>query len=174
MADPRPGYAMTGAIVVSLIALTAIAWRVGLDPVLSFWIVYVLTRPLGASIGDHLAQPSRLGGFGLGARVTSLIFTAAIIVTVTYLAVSKVDLTPDAVAENANTATADDQARRGGLLQTTSRSSGTTRRPASSRGTRRRGRSSTTRSTPCSASCGPQPEPRDGEGRAHRAAHALG
>jgi uncharacterized membrane-anchored protein len=35
-----------------LIAMIAAAWRMGANPVLAFWLAYVLTRPLGASLGD--------------------------------------------------------------------------------------------------------------------------
>jgi uncharacterized membrane-anchored protein len=105
------GYLATGTIVAAVIALTALAWWLGLHPVLGFWVVYVLTRPLGASIGDLLSQPGDLGGLGLGATVTSLVFLVAIIGIVTYLAVSKVDVIP------AGAAPADETAP-GGLWQT--------------------------------------------------------
>ncbi|MEV5721704.1 hypothetical protein AB0L41_48305 [Amycolatopsis mediterranei] len=104
------GYLATGAIVASLIALLAIAWRLGLHPVLAFWCIYVLTRPLGASLGDYLAQPSAAGGLGLGTTVTSLIFTAGILVTVLYLSVAKPDVTPAAPSGASR--------ERGGLWQT--------------------------------------------------------
>ncbi|GAB3158610.1 hypothetical protein GCM10027258_70190 [Amycolatopsis stemonae] len=106
------GYLVTGAIVVALIAVTALAWRFGLHPVLAFWFIYVLTRPLGASLGDYLSQPSGLGGLGLGATVTSLIFVAAIIATVVYLSVTKSDVTSDQALRRAG------EPARGGLWQT--------------------------------------------------------
>jgi uncharacterized membrane-anchored protein len=106
------GYLVTGAIVVALIAVTAIAWRLGLHPVLAFWFIYVLTRPLGASLGDYLSQPSSLGGLGLGATVTSLIFVAAIVVTVVYLSATKADVIPGEAA------TPVDEPVRGGVWQT--------------------------------------------------------
>ena len=52
---------------------------------LSFWIAYILTRPLGASIGDYLSQPRADGGLGLGTTVTSALFLGAILVVVVYL-----------------------------------------------------------------------------------------
>jgi uncharacterized membrane-anchored protein len=106
------GYLVTGAIVVALVAVTAIAWRMGLHPVLAFWFIYVLTRPLGASLGDYLSQPSSQGGLGLGATVTSLIFVAAIIVTVVYLSATKADV----IAGQAVVPV--DQPTRGGMWQT--------------------------------------------------------
>lgn len=86
------GYLVTGAIVASLIAIISAAWRFGLNSVLSFWIIYILTRPLGASIGDYLAQSSSQGGLGLGATATSLIFATGILGLVTYLSVTRADV----------------------------------------------------------------------------------
>jgi uncharacterized membrane-anchored protein len=107
------GYLVTGIIVAIAITITAIAWRFGLNPVLSFWIIYILTRPLGASIGDFLSQPSSHGGLGLGATMTSLIFVVGILCTVTYLSVTRADVIPtDEVVD------ADIAAERGGLWQT--------------------------------------------------------
>jgi uncharacterized membrane-anchored protein len=86
------GYLATGFIVVTLIALTALAWRLGLNSILAFWIVYILTRPLGASTGDYLSQPAAFGGLGLGVTVTSLIFVLGILAVVLYLTVTKADV----------------------------------------------------------------------------------
>jgi len=86
------GYLNTGMIVASLIALTAIGWRLGLNSILSFWIIYILTRPLGASIGDYLSQPQKNGGLGLGTTVTSAIFIGGILIIVGYLSYTKADV----------------------------------------------------------------------------------
>src|SRR3954454_5955157 len=56
-----------------LIALTVIAWRLRAGPVLCFWIAYILTRPLGANIGDYLASPKADGGLALGTMWTSVL-----------------------------------------------------------------------------------------------------
>lgn len=85
----------------SLIALTVALWRSGANPVLSFWVAYILTRPLGANIGDFLASPRTDGGAGLGTLGTSLVFLTAILATVAYLSVSKVDVI-DGTAEQAS------------------------------------------------------------------------
>lgn len=66
-----------------LILLTWLARRLGAGTVLTFWIAYVLTRPLGASLGDLLTQSRAFGGLGLGASLTSVLFFAVIIVLVT-------------------------------------------------------------------------------------------
>src|SRR4051794_20032880 len=65
-----------------LIAATWIAYKIGFGQVLTFWIAYVLTRPLGASMGDLLTQNKQFGGLALGASATSILFFAVIIVLV--------------------------------------------------------------------------------------------
>ncbi len=61
------------------------------NAVLAFWLAYILTRPLGASIGDYLSSAQSDGGLGLGTTVTSGVFLLAILVLVVYLTVSKKD-----------------------------------------------------------------------------------
>ncbi|GGI46529.1 hypothetical protein GCM10008018_17550 [Paenibacillus marchantiophytorum] len=98
------GYVVTGAIVCAVIAIMTASWRLGLDAVLAFWIAYIMTRPLGASIGDFLSQTQDNGGLGLGATVTSVIFIAAILLLVIFLSVTKRDLIPT-IPTSAKTAT---------------------------------------------------------------------
>ena len=80
----------------ALIALVFAAWRLGAGPVLSFWVAYILTRPLGANIGDFLGLAKAEGGVGLGTAVTSYVFLAIIVAIVSYLSVTKVDVTKSA------------------------------------------------------------------------------
>ena len=61
------------------------------NAVLAFWIAYILTRPLGASIGDYLSQAQTDGGLGLGTTITSFIFLGAILILVVYLSLTKTD-----------------------------------------------------------------------------------
>ncbi len=79
------------------------SWKLGLDSILSFWVAYIMTRPLGASIGDFLSQEKMNGGLGLGATVTSIIFLSAIFVIVIFLTVTK----KDKIANNLNAKLAD-------------------------------------------------------------------
>lgn len=65
-----------------LILAAWIARKAGAGQVLTFWIAYVLTRPLGASMGDFLTQDKEFGGLALGASATSLLFFAVILVLV--------------------------------------------------------------------------------------------
>lgn len=85
------GYATTGMIIVAIVAIFSIAWRLWLNSILSFWIIYIMTRPLGASLGDYLSQPTKYGWLWLGATVTSVIFLSAIFLTIIFLSVSKKD-----------------------------------------------------------------------------------
>ncbi len=107
------GYAVTGFIIAALITLFAVAWTLRLNSVLSFWVIYILTRPLGASIGDYLSQPQNHGGLGLGATWTSVLFLGAIFGIVYYLTVSKHD-----VIIAASKTTTDESTEHGGLWQT--------------------------------------------------------
>src|SRR3954447_489102 len=95
------GYGVSIAIFGGAIALVAFAHFVlKLGAVLSFWLAYILTRPLGASIGDFMSQKShKYGGLGLGTTGTSYIFLGCILVLVTYLSITKKDQTPPDVVE---------------------------------------------------------------------------
>ncbi|TDO47980.1 repeat uncharacterized protein DUF347 [Kribbella sp. VKM Ac-2527] len=87
------GYWVSAVIFGRIIGAVAIAhYGLRLGAVLSFWIAYVLTRPLGASIGDYLSQSRDDGGLGLGTTGTSAVFLAAILALVVYLTVSRADL----------------------------------------------------------------------------------
>ncbi len=93
------GYLTTGLIIAGTIATFAIGWRIGLNAILSFWFIYIMTRPLGASIGDLLTQAHENGGLGLGPTNTTIIFILGILGTVTYLSLSHKDIVKDPVAE---------------------------------------------------------------------------
>jgi uncharacterized membrane-anchored protein len=92
------GYAVSIAIFAGGIAIVAFGHYVlKLNPVLTFWLAYILTRPLGASIGDEMSQKSHTyGGLGLGTTGTSYIFLAGIFGLVAFLTVTKRDQTPPA------------------------------------------------------------------------------
>ncbi|MDR3470391.1 MAG: hypothetical protein P4M09_01640 [Devosia sp.] len=82
------GYLATGILFGMIILSLSIGYFwLRLDPILGFWLVYILTRPLGASFGDLLSQPTQYGGFGFGTIITSAIFLAAIVAVVIYMTV---------------------------------------------------------------------------------------
>jgi uncharacterized membrane-anchored protein len=76
-----------------LIAAVFVAWRLGAGPVLTFWLAYILTRPLGANLGDFLGSSHADGGQGLGTLWTSLLFLGAILICVIYLSITQRDRT---------------------------------------------------------------------------------
>jgi uncharacterized membrane-anchored protein len=90
------GYGVSIAIFGGAIALVAFAhYALKLNAVTSFWLAYILTRPLGASIGDGMSQHDpKYGGLGLGTTGTSYIFLGCILALVAYLTWSKRDQTP--------------------------------------------------------------------------------
>jgi uncharacterized membrane-anchored protein len=89
------GYFVSLLIFAGMIGAVALArFRFGLNAVLSFWVAYILTRPLGASIGDWMSQPKDAGGLGLGTTVTSAIFLSTILALVVYLTRTRIDETP--------------------------------------------------------------------------------
>ena len=77
-----------GVVVFSaLIGAIYVAFRLGANAVLTFWLAYILTRPLGASLGDLLSQSQTYGGLGFGTIVTSIAFLAVIVILVAMLSV---------------------------------------------------------------------------------------
>ena len=72
------GFQLGVLVFAVLIAAIVAARRLGADAVLAFWLAYILTRPLGAALGDLLSQAKTYGGVGLGPMLTSVIFLAVI------------------------------------------------------------------------------------------------
>ena len=88
------GYTWALLLFVGAIGVAAVLhYGLNMNAVLSFWLAYILTRPLGASTGDLLSSPRADGGLGLGTTVTSLVFLGAILVVVTFLTITKRDVT---------------------------------------------------------------------------------
>ncbi len=86
------GYLDSVLIIVAAVALIAIArFAFKANAVLTFWLAYILTRPLGGNTGDWLSQ-SDSDGLGLGTTTTSLIFLTVIAVIVAYLSYTREDV----------------------------------------------------------------------------------
>ncbi len=96
------GYGPSALIFAGAIATVAVAYfLLKLDAIWCFWIAYILTRPLGASLGDYFAKPHIAGGLGWGTVNTSIVFLAAISVLVVFLTATRIDRTTTAVAKAA-------------------------------------------------------------------------
>lgn len=76
------GYFVSGLLFAAAIAVPAVGWRLGLNPVLAFWAAYVLTRPLGASFADWVGKPS---GLHAGDGTVTLVLAVAIVALVARL-----------------------------------------------------------------------------------------
>ena len=86
------GYLATGILFGSIIMSLAIGYyALGLDGILAFWLIYIFTRPLGASFGDLMSQPGQYGGLGFGTVVTSLIFLGIIFAVVVWMSLTGKD-----------------------------------------------------------------------------------
>jgi len=84
------GYAQSALVFSILIAIVAVGYYYfRMNAVLAFWIAYILTRPLGASMGDLLSQPAKSGGLGLGTVGTSMLFLTIIVSLVIYLSLKQ-------------------------------------------------------------------------------------
>jgi uncharacterized membrane-anchored protein len=68
----------------ALIGAIAAAYALGADAVLTFWLACILTRPLGASLGDLVSQAKDYGGLGWGTVSTSIAFLTVIVALVGY------------------------------------------------------------------------------------------
>ena len=87
------GYINSTLMFGALIAVVTIAYYgFKANAVLAFWIAYILTRPLGASLGDYLSQSVADGGLGLGTVIASAVFLTTIASLVTYLTVTRRDV----------------------------------------------------------------------------------
>ena len=80
------GYPLSALLFGGIIALTVLAYQyLHLNAVLAFWVAYILTRPLGASLGDWLTQPAKAGGLGISTTIITSIFLVCIVGAVLYL-----------------------------------------------------------------------------------------
>jgi len=80
IADGPLGYLGAAAIFGGLLAFIALAYfRTSLDRVALFWAAFILTRPLGAVVGDFLDKPYAKGGLELSRPLASLALGVAIV-----------------------------------------------------------------------------------------------
>ncbi|SDP82404.1 Repeat of Unknown Function, partial [Arthrobacter sp. ok909] len=83
------GYLASGVVFAAAIGVGAFGhWRGWLAAIPSFWFVYILTRPLGASFADWTAVSVDRGGLGWGTGPVSLGLAACIAAVVAYLSIS--------------------------------------------------------------------------------------
>jgi hypothetical protein len=80
------GYFTSGVVFTLAILAPLTAWRLGVNPVLTFWVAYILTRPIGASFADFFGMPKTSGGLGIGHGPVSLVTIVLVVASIAYLA----------------------------------------------------------------------------------------
>jgi uncharacterized membrane-anchored protein len=94
------GYLAAAFVFTALICVPFAAWRLGANPVLTFWVAYVLTRPIGASFADFFGMPKDISGMGYGHGAVSVVTVILVLASFTYLARTGIDQ-PEARARRA-------------------------------------------------------------------------
>jgi uncharacterized membrane-anchored protein len=85
------GYLASAFLFTALICVPFAAWRLGANPVLTFWVAYVLTRPIGASFADFFGMPKDISGMGYGHGAVSVVTLILTLASFIYLARSGID-----------------------------------------------------------------------------------
>jgi uncharacterized membrane-anchored protein len=86
IADAGLGYS-GGAMVFGamLVLLAALYFWTNISRVFLFWVAFILTRPLGATVGDFLDKPVSKGGLELSRPTASLALAVAIMALIVLL-----------------------------------------------------------------------------------------
>lgn len=92
------GYLPAAFVFIALICVPFVAWRLGANPVLTFWVAYILTRPIGASFADFFGMPKDVSGMGFGHGAVALV--TLVIVLGLFFSVSRSGIDePEAAAD---------------------------------------------------------------------------
>jgi uncharacterized membrane-anchored protein len=105
------GFLASAVLFAVVIAIPAVGWRLGLNPVVAFWSAYVITRPLGASVADWLGKPPSIaGGLGWGDGAVAAAGFVVFVVLVGSLLLTRPDrpASPSSSAAGARAATSGD------------------------------------------------------------------
>jgi uncharacterized membrane-anchored protein len=96
------GYFTSGVMFGVLFVIPALAYRLfDLNPILAFWVAYILTRPFGASFADWAGKSKSLSGLGLGTGKVSVVLGVLIVILVGYRTVTHKDVEGDRPAASA-------------------------------------------------------------------------
>lgn len=83
VADSGPGYSGAALIFGAMLAIVAaLYFWTSANRVILFWAAFILTRPLGAAVGDFLDKPTAQGGLAFSRPIASLVLAAAIILLI--------------------------------------------------------------------------------------------
>ncbi|HEX4095211.1 MAG TPA: hypothetical protein VHX64_00720 [Caulobacteraceae bacterium] len=77
------GFELGAVLFAGLIAVVAVLhFAKALPQAVLFWAAYILTRPLGATLGDTLTKPIRMGGLNLDRIAASAVIVAVMVVLI--------------------------------------------------------------------------------------------
>ena len=81
LADTRGFGYERGALVftAALVAVVALYYWTGVSRVTLFWVAFILTRPLGATVGDFIDKPVTDGGLALSRPLASAVIAGIIV-----------------------------------------------------------------------------------------------
>ena len=96
--DLKLGFFSSGLLFLGVIMIPAIAYRLRANSIVTFWIAYIITRPLGASFADWMDYPRHSGGLGWGTAPVWSALAVAMIGMVAVLALRERD--PNSRAAN--------------------------------------------------------------------------
>ena len=86
------GFWASAAVFAVVISVPAIGWRrLRWNPIACFWLAYIVTRPLGASLADGFSKPFA-GGLNVGDPLVSLVAFTAFVALVVYAAMTRCDV----------------------------------------------------------------------------------
>ena len=83
LADGPLGYLGAAALFGTALAILALMyWRTSISRVSLFWAAFILTRPLGATVGDFLDKPTANGGLEFSRPLASAVLITAIVLLI--------------------------------------------------------------------------------------------
>ena len=83
VADAGAGYSGGALLFAAALAVLAILYfSTNLSRVALFWMAFILTRPLGATVGDYLDKPIASGGLELSRPIASAVLAAVIVLLI--------------------------------------------------------------------------------------------
>ena len=85
------GYFASAIVFTIAICVPLLAWRFGVNPVLTFWVAYILTRPIGASFADYFGMPKDISGAGLGHGAVSVVTLILVLASFIYMSRTGID-----------------------------------------------------------------------------------
>jgi uncharacterized membrane-anchored protein len=85
------GYLGAAFLFIALIVVPLVAWRLGVNAVLTFWVAYILTRPIGASFADFFGMPKLSSGMGFGHPTVAVVTVVIVVASIAYVWRSGID-----------------------------------------------------------------------------------